>query len=251
MNWESIDLSVSICVEVRTRTNDTNTHTNNKKARHTHHASMVPAGSAAMSEALYLYTKGSTLSNGACIHRQCCVPPNKKKKSFTWFNIVGNYFEQKYCFLPVSRKHLSLVFEETRFYTPQTDDRLLLHDPRICQARKIDPWSVRSAWSVRFVWSVWSSSWCRAGAVKNVHDIGHVSWVGSVLLLYRSCAAPLNGRLGPITWVHSNQDPTCCVKIEAYTGFWVHRGSWLLITYAPPVNGTALAFLFLGQITWN
>ena len=35
--------------------------------------------------------------------------------------------------------------------------------------------------------------------------------------------------------VHSNQDLIWCVKIGLYVVFGVHRGSWLLITYAPPV----------------
>ena len=37
-----------------------------------------------------------------------------------------------------------------------------------------------------------------------------------------------------ITGAHSNQDLVWCVKIGVYMGFWVHRGSSLLTSYAPP-----------------
>ena len=43
----------------------------------------------------------------------------------------------------------------------------------------------------RSVWSVWSSSCCRMGAILyTLHDLGQSS------VLYRSCTAPQEGRLG-------------------------------------------------------
>lgn len=47
------------------------THSSTKQRQttaNTYQVLIVPAGSAAMSEALYLYTSGSTLSNGACFN---------------------------------------------------------------------------------------------------------------------------------------------------------------------------------------
>lgn len=51
-------------------TNSNRISINNKEPQ-TYQVSIVPAGSAAMREALYLYTRGSTLSNGAWSKRTC------------------------------------------------------------------------------------------------------------------------------------------------------------------------------------
>ena len=74
-----------------------------------------------------------------------------------------------------------------------------------------DIWSVWSVWSVwsisttvhdidlsgqRYPWYVWSIIVHVAGLeAYNLHDLGQVSWVGSVLS--RSCTTSQNGRLGP------------------------------------------------------
>ena len=51
---------------------------------------------------------------------------------------------------------------------------------------KMDSWSV---------WSAWPISPCRMGAVYDVHDLAHVSWVGNVLG-QRCCTTDHYGRLG-------------------------------------------------------
>ena len=52
---------------------------------------------------------------------------------------------------------------------------------------------------------------------------------------------------GPAIAVSYNQDLIWCVKNWVYMGFWVHRGSWLLITYAHPDSSCSITGVHCNQ----
>ena len=71
-------------------------------------------------------------------------------------------------------------------------------------------------------WRSGSSSCCRVGA--NLHDLGRVSWVGSVL--YRSCTISYNGRLGSIyTSVEDLLQIVICLRCEEFLAVLVESRS--------------------------
>ena len=124
-------------------------------------------------------------------------PPIKKKRKYR-----TSYKQQS------SQHVISVRTNHIRYHNHLLRTRIIDGWSRWAFYRTSDRWSVWSVWSVWPVWSAWSRSSRQGRCVPhlydlahvtgcepyNLYDLAHVSWVVSVL--YRSCTAPQNGRLG-------------------------------------------------------